>query len=228
MQRTGNALFISVSGVAGARAKALYEELRATLPPRFPGKRIGFLGCPFADESGHAFPLPLLWGAKERAEHATTRLLKCWTRLNEFNVRRLRPALVEYDIVVVKRFGLDSVLYATSCCDDPTHVDEVERMHHALVRMRIVEQGIAPPVYFIPMPSDDVTVLREMFAELVGVPADTLRNFAEHERRMLDRYFDPKLGQNRPHLLGSELSVRDTADKVADFVEFELRQRAAA
>lgn len=223
-------LFCSISGVAAARTKPVYEKLKQTLPAQLPADvRIAFLGCPFFIDGRRKFPLPLLWNAEEQGSHTTTRLLNCWKRLNEFGVTKLRPALLENDIVIVERFGLDAQLYATACCDSDADIDEAERVHHALVKMRVVEQGIKPPLYFIPSAdANDVSHLIEAFPALKAKGDDELTDFMAHESRALERYFDPKHGQKKPVLLPISMSVDEMCQRIIGTITAKLEERAAA
>ncbi len=223
------ALFYSVSGVAAARTKPLYEALKVRLPEHIPDKRVAMLGCPFFVNGRRKFPLPLLWNPEEQGQHPTTRLLNCWKRLNEWAVTTLRPALSENDIVLIERFGLDAQLYATACCDRTIDIDEAERVHHSLVRMRVVEQGISPPLYFIPTANvEDTENLLRTFPALKDMEPSVLKKFMAHEARALERYFDPKHGQKKPCLFPASMSINEMCEAVIDVVGQQLRERAAA
>lgn len=199
------------------------------MPLNFPGRRIIFLGNPFRVEGRRKFPFPLLWTPEERSWHPTTRVLNCWKRLNEFDVSKLRPALSEYEIVFTERFGLDAALYATACCDSDVAIDEAERVHRALVRMRIVEQGIDPPTYFIPSAnSEDTEGLMRAFPPLHETNPETLRRFMAHEARMLERYFDPQHGQKTPCLLPATMTIDEMVGRAIEVVGDHLQRRAAA
>jgi hypothetical protein len=222
-------LLISISGVAAARTKPLYEALNVRMPTAMPDSKIAFIGCPYYIKGRRKFPLPLLWGKEERDEHPTTRLLNAWKRLNQRSVTDVRASLATHDIVVVERFGLDALLYATACCDSPEAIDEAERVHHALVSMRVVAQGIRPPTYFIPAaPIDDIRPLAAVYPEVQEMDGIVVRNFLEHEARMLARYFDPKHGQNKPCLLPITMSIDDMCECVIDTVRGQVAQQDAA
>lgn len=226
-----SAIFCAVSGVAAARTRPLYKKLESVLPAQFPNQRIAFLGNPFVVPGRRKFPFPLEWEADEREQDATTRLLNCWKRLNQFSVAKLRPALSEYDIVITERFGLDAFLYAIACCDCSKQNDEAERMHHALVRMRVVEQNIPPPTYFIPQvdPKTIVGSLQQTFSGLRTWNPEDLVRFTKYEETALDRYFDPRKGQNPEHRLRATLSIEEMCEEIAHGIgTFVERRRAAA
>lgn len=227
--KKGTALFYSISGMAAARTKSVYSRLEELLPSAFPELKIAFLGCPFAMNGKRKFPLPLLWSAEERDMHPTTRLFSCWKRLNEFAVGTLRPALQKYDIVVVERLGLDAQLYSTARTDSAVAIDETERVHHALVKMRIVEQGISPPRYFIPIADErDAARLVESFPKLRGFDPRLLQSFMRHEKDALARYFDPSHGQRKPVYLPISMSVDEMVEEIITFIGKDVKKYFAA
>ena len=224
-----NALFFSVSGVAAAHTRPVYLALEKILPEMFPDKKIAFLGNPFYVKGRRSFPLPLLWTEAERSQHTTTRVLNCWKRLNQFGVEILRPALQESDIVITERLGLDAMLYATARCDSPDDIDEAERVHHSLVKMRIVEQGIKPPLYLIPSAGEDsIPYLRKVFPELKGISDMEIQAFTRHEERTLERYFHPSHGQNPPFKLPATSSTAELRDTAAAIIADKVKERFAA
>ncbi|RJQ34664.1 hypothetical protein C4556_02055 [Candidatus Parcubacteria bacterium] len=230
--RKGNAqpaLFCSISGLAAARTKPVYDRLKVILPQRFPGLQIAFLGCPFSVNGKRKYPIPLRWSPEERALEPTTRLLGCWARLNQKAVTEVRPALETKDVVIVERFGLDALLYATSRCDDATAIAETEVLHHEMVKARIVALRISPPRYFIPVADvRDVGNLTKAFPDLKGEDPRMLRRFMRHEHEVLKRYFEPKHGQREPDLMPLTMSVDDMCHHIADVVGREYRESLSA
>lgn len=215
--------------MAAARTKPLYEALKKTLPERFPNLKIAFVGCPFAPSGKRKYPLPLLWGPEERAMHPTSRLLKRWARMNEHADKVLASALAGNDIVVTLLFGYDAVRDSTSRCDDTRkEIDEAERIHHALVKIRIKEQGIKPPLYFIPTAdARDTHNLVQAFPTLRGTDPRMLEEFMRHEQSVSKRYFTEETGQ-RKYDLPLSLSIEEMCKKVIEVIEADLQQRKAA
>jgi len=218
-------MILSVAGIGPARTSDAYHFLKNNLQGRLPEHQLIFAGNPFA-----GWQHPLKWAAEESALDATSRLLKCWTTLNEFVVKKVTPALDKGAIVVTQRFGLDALLYATACFDRTEENAAAEKMHHALVQLRIVQQGIAPPQYFIPTARPE-TITREWLSSsssLRDVEPETLRAFIAHEDAQLKRYFDPRHGQKQPIWLEAGETDEQMCQAAIMFITREVGKKAVA
>jgi len=219
-------VYFSVSGIGTARASELFHKLKQTLPDRLPDRNVVFVDNPF-----RGWPHPLVWAEDERSLEPSSRLLKCWTALNEVVCKKVRPALDSRSLVVTNRFGLDALLYATAlegCADGNC---EAERVHHALVKLRIIEQKLPPPIYLIPRVENHVAIKEDWLRQspaLSSVEPAELCRYLDHEEATIARYFDPRLGQNRPVFLEASLKLDQLCEAAIDAVKSTLRQRAAA
>ncbi len=209
--RTGNALFFSVSGQRHTRRTELYDRLKYLLPAKFPGKKFEFLGNPFG-----RLPFPLAWNERECKQDATTRLLECWTKLNEFCCSELRPLLKTDSAILAHGFGIDALLYATACIGSETQNDEAFRLHDGLVKLRLKEQGIGAPTYFITRA--DVTTLDARIVhampKLSGIARKKRHHFIRYEEKVLEQYFRRITNQNEPHFINAESPLREMAEEI--------------
>jgi hypothetical protein len=205
----------------------LYEKLEVLLPSRFPNQKFIFLGNPFTPN----LPFPLLWKIQERSLHSTTRLINCWSKLNEFTVKKLRPALEASSVVVTDGFGLDALLYATACVDCPTEVSEAFRLHSEFVSARLAAQEIAAPHYFITC-ADVRTVdeyMRVKLPRLERVHSAVRRNFIAREERMIRDYFRDVKHQKPPNFVIASLAIEEMVEEVTRVIGTHLQalRRAA-
>lgn len=225
MTGTTTGLYFSVSGIGTARTSRLYHLLKDELKS---DDRFTFVGNPFA-----GWKHPLVWAEEVRNLDSTTRLLNCWATLNEHVCKNIRPALNDGKIVITHRFGLDAVLYATALRDRAHENYEAEHVHHALVRMRIIEQQVRPPVYLIPCMQDLKKIRRDWMQyspELKGVDEEALRNHVAYEKTVYERYFDPKKGQHPPHIFDAILSAEELLEMAISsiYAEIEKHEQAVA
>lgn len=203
--------FFTITGLRRTRRSLVRKKVEIELRTRFPEQEFAFLGDPF-----RGLPLPLLLSERDRSVHATTRLLWCWTRLNQFGVEQLRPALQAGKIVLTDGFGLDALIYATSCVDCEVENREAERLHHGLVQIRVKAQGITPPEYFI-MNADPETVdawMVEGLPDLKDVDRSVRIKFIEQQWATIVRYFQPEHGQNPPHYFKASAEVDEVAEEM--------------
>ena len=219
-------VYFSVSGIGTARTSELFHKLKQRLPDRMSGRPVVFVDNPF-----RGWPHPLVWAEDVRALEPSSRLLRCWTELNEVVCKKVRPALDAGSLVITNRFGLDALLYATALEGCESGNCEAERVHHALVKLRIIEQQLPPPIYLIPRVEDHAAVREDWLRQspaLSSVDPATLCRYLSHEEATISRYFDPKLGQNRPFFLEASLQLDKLCDEAIDRILGTLRQRAVA
>lgn len=181
-------LTLSVSGPRKAGRTELYRRLEEELPRLYPEHAFAFLGSPFG-----SLEHPHYWDARKRDLPASTRLLACWTQLDEFVQKHLRPALRKGLIAVTDGFGLDAVLHATASCDE-SECHEASQFHHLLVNARLQAHSVAPPVYLLAF--DDA----EAIAARIRRSLDDTKVLLAHETDGIYRYFDGT-GQKPPHFL---------------------------
>jgi hypothetical protein len=190
------------------------------LPERFPGQTFAFLGNPF-----RGLPFPLLLSERDREAHATTRLLWCWTRLNEFSVARLRPALAAGHVVLTDGFGLDALMYAAFNFDREAENREASVLHHGLVQARIKAQGISPPEYFI-MQADASLVdawMMEYMPELTDLDPSIRAKFIVQQQSTIEEYFRPENGQRDMLNLDASFSLEEVCEKMVAAIGKRLR-----
>ncbi len=174
----------------GSGRTRLFKRLESALPGIFRDHTFAFFEDPFG-----ALPHPLLWAHQERELEPTSRLIDCWKMLNEFNMKRLLPALRAHDVVVVDGYGLNGVLYATAVIGENREDDEAAiSMHHGLVRLRVLEQGISPPEYFITR-SDIDAMTDYLQREMPDLSVEKCHAFIRKEERIITDYFKPETGQ---------------------------------
>lgn len=213
------ALFVAISGIRGSGRTTLFKELESLLPARFGGDQtFAFFEDPFGQ-----LPHPLLWDAETAKLDPTTHLFKCWAVLNEFNVKRLRPALDTYDVVVVDGYGLNALLYATACiaCN---RVDDtsVAQMHHQIVHGRVISQGIQPPQYFVTQA--DPELMTEYLQRLKpALTKEQCLAFLKKEARIIEEYFDGTGQQGT--LLPPEHTIEEMTKIVASMIESHIEDR---
>lgn len=217
--------FWAISGPRGTRKTTARKKLERLLPERFPGYTFAFLGNPFTE-----LPFPLLLKERDRVAHATTRLLWCWTRLNQFSIDHLRPALDAGHVVLTDGFGLDALLFAASCVDCTVESLEAEKFHHQIVMARIKAQNIVPPEYFITQ-ADVETVdawMVEYQPELEQLDATARRAFIVRQQETIRRYFLPEYGQRTPHYLDASISVDDMVEGMVEVIGSRLLLKRAS
>lgn len=214
------AFFFSLSGQRGTGRTKVYQLLEDHLPERFPDVSIAFLGNPLPN-----LQLPLSWQLTEQELHATTRLMSCWTVLNEFCVKKLRPALAEYDVIITDGFGLDALLYATALCDHVAENDEAFRLHDGLVSARIRAQGLEAPEYIITQ-ADAGVVDRYMCDFKHGAfSVDPKKRWAfiQYEERTISQYFERIAHQKNPYFVDASLSIEDMGHTIIDFIARRIK-----
>jgi thymidylate kinase len=215
--------FFAVSGLRSTGRTTVYNHLKQSLPEIFPGREFAFLGNPFG-----RLHFPLTRPKSERQLDATTRLLRCWARLNEFCCKQLKPALEAGQVVVTDGFGLDGLLYSTACASEAETEDAV-RLHHQLVRGRILPLSIQPPQYFIVRADHDkVDMWMACNPEVNKLDSVARQRFIVHQERMIEAYFNPATGQKATTLDTTELSREALAQVVAREIERTLKQPQAA
>lgn len=216
-----NCSFFAISGMRGSGRTRLFRRLEFALSDRFRDHTFAFFEDPFG-----ALQHPLLWARQESERDPTTRLFDCWSRLNEFN-RRLRPALESHDVVVVDGYGLNAVLYATAYTGDNFEDDAAAiRMHHLLVKARILEQGISPPEYFITR--GDIGVMTRYLQQTVpGLSVGQCHAFIQKEERIMADYFRPETKQVGT-IFEPELSPDDVFKAVINRIDTRLAEKRLA
>jgi hypothetical protein len=205
------ALFISVSGMRGTGRSNVFKGLQRRLPELLPDKRIAFYPGPFAN-----LEHPLIWAGKLRQEDPVTRLIRLWADLNEFNVGTLGPALKGNDIVITEGYGLNAVLFATACVDCDEADAEVARVHHDLVKSRILAKDISPPLYIITK-ADVPTVSRYLQGVTPGLDELRRQAFIKKEAKIIENYFRPGTGQTCVSL-DARLTHEEMTDAALQFV----------
>ncbi len=223
--RNGNALCLSVSGQRYTNRTELYERLKIVLPDRIPGQTFEFLGNPF-----NRLPFPLVESAEDREDSPATRLMGCWTKLNRFCDKKLRPLLTSDSVIITHGFGLDALLYATACASCDTENDEAIRLHNGLVNLRLHEQGIEPPEYFITRANKRTLDARmlEAIPELERLSQAARFRFIAYEENAIEQYFKRVKNQKKPHFIDADEPVEDMIEQVVSVIDKRLRQRTAA
>jgi len=219
-------VYFSVSGIGTARTSELFHKLKLRLPDRIGDRAVVFVDNPFK-----GWPHPLVWAEDEKSLEPSSRLLKCWTALNEAVCKRVRPALEDGSLVITNRFGLDALLFATALEECEGGNCEAERVHHALVKLRIIEQKLPPPIYLIPRVGDRTAIREEWLSQspaLNSVDPETLCRYLDHEEATIARYFEPRFGQNKPFFLEASLRLDQLCDVAVERITTTLRQRAVA
>ena len=222
---TKRALFLSISGQRYTHRTQLYNRLKKFLPDRFPGKNFEFIGSPF-----NRLPFPLVESTEDREDSAATRLMGCWTKLNRFCDKRLRPLLHSEAVIITHGFGLDALLYATACAKCQDENDEAIRLHNGLVHLRLHEQGVEPPEYFITRANVRTLDARMMKAmpELAAMAQSARIKFIRYEESAIREYFERIKNQKDPHFIDADDSVQEMVRQVVEVIEKRLRHRAAA
>src|SRR3989344_4664501 len=213
---TGHALCFSVSGQRLTLRTKLYAQLKTLLPEHFPGLRFEFLGNPF-----NRLPFPLLESPEDN-EPATTKLFDCWTKLDRFCHRRLRPLLLTNSVIITHGFGLDALLYATACVGCDAENDEAVRLHKGLVRLRLLEQDVEPPEYFITRANVRTLDARmlEAMPELGNMSQAARLRFIRYEETVIEKYFEPANKQKKPHFIEADQSVEDMVQQVVSIIDW--------
>ncbi len=211
--------FFAVSGMRGSGRTRLFNELKSVLPRKFGDHKFAF----FEDPLG-GLPHPLLWASEERRLHPTSRLFKCWAPLNEFNVRQLKPAMADHDFVFVDGYGLNAVLHATAYVGDNLEDDEASaQMHHLIVNVRVIGQGINPPPYFVTM-GDRSTLIDYLTKTVSGITPAQCEAFIDKEERIIKKYFEPDTGQTG-HFFAPNTSTSDMRDFIVRQVEERINEQ---
>jgi len=190
-------VLFSFSGHRGSGKTTIFQEVERLAQERHPGQPLAFLGN-VLDSVSH----PLLWSDDERTLHATTRLLRRWSDLNEACFK-VRAHLDRGNDVVVDEFGLDVYLDAIACktCREQKH-EAFQLHHHHLVPARIITQGIRPPIYFIPRTWQE--------------SGEEVAQFHLATEREIERYFD-NTGQNPPIYLEGK-TVTECAEEALEHI----------
>ena len=201
----------------------LYKQCKSHLPKRFPELTFAFLGSPLGE-----LPFPLLSGTNQR-RHPTTILLECWAKLNEFSIRRLRPALAREEVPVIDTFGLDALLHATACSEcSPAEEQETVLLHHQLVQGRLLVQNIFPPHYFIVKAGIETAETR-MLQSTPGTKNLTehaRRTFIAHENRIIGDYFRPGNGQQGQFLDTDTHNQDELFELIVRRLQYDLQSKA--
>lgn len=223
--RNGNAaLCFSVSGQRHTNRTQLYDKLRSALPEHFPKQRFEFIGNPF---SHLPFPLIESLGGREDMDSAPTRLLECWTKLNRFCDKKLRPLLHTNAIILTHGFGIDALLYATACAECEDENDEAFRLHDGLVKLRLKEQDIEAPEYFITR-ANVRTLDKRMttkMPELEKLGLSARLRFIRYEEEMIRQYFLRIKNQKDKHFIDADDTVEEMVGQVVAVIEKRLRHR---
>lgn len=195
------AFFGAVSGMRGTGRTKLFKQLKSVLPDHFRDQTFAFFEDPFGE-----LPHPLLWAREEHALDPVSRLFDCWKHLNEFNMKQLRPALANFDVVLVDGYGLNALLYATACAGDNEEADDdAMEMHHHIVAGRVIKQGISPPEYLITRADCD-TMTKYLKETVSDLSIEQCHAFIRKEEAIIDQYFRPGTGQTG-HMLDASLTV---------------------
>lgn len=230
----GNPLSYSISGGLGlGQSPAVFNEMQELLPKMLGRheKRLAVLGSPYA---GAGFSFPLTLTEKENGYDVTSRILRCWVRLNEFNCKKLIPAVKEGKIVFMLRYGLDAVIYTGAACGCPELLADIEVAHHALVHARVVDKKIPPPRYIVPwlQPSMiDKVVTDERIARtkaLRGSKTDEVRTFIGSEQELISRYCSKENGQRTPWKLNGAHDASQMAEQAVHLIVEDVERRLAA
>lgn len=192
-------LFLCVTGLRGTHRTTVFNGLKARLEEAYPDLRIASFEDPFTE-----LPHPIVWADKERRFHPVSRLFLAWAPMHERN-REIKAALAQEpehrpDIMIIDGYGANTVLYATACiCGCVEADEEVLRMHHEIIRARIIEQGIFPPLYIITRadPEELVRYIRQTLGDHLpdSITDADIRAFILKEEAMLDQYFREGSGQ---------------------------------
>ncbi len=135
---------------------------------------------------------PLLFSEEEWDLQPTTRLFEDWALLNEC-AYQIREAQKRRAICVSLGFGLDVILHAATKrgfeIDDPD-VAEVIKVHGDLVQMRLYQQHLRPPFYFVTESTPEAISDRmiQFAPQLTGISPSVRRRFAKYEMSLADRY----------------------------------------
>lgn len=206
----------------GSGRTRVFNNCKERFAERFPRVRALFLNDPFKE-----LPHPLLWAAGERDLHPVSRLFKCWSPLNDFNLKYLRPALEEYDLVATDGYGLNAVLYSTACdeCEDTD--DEVISMHHSIVAARVREQGIEPPEYLVTYAGPHILIpyLKKNVSD--DLTDEACLAFIKKEEKIIRDYFDLGSGQKTPILLDASMTTDAMTEMALSIMESRLAERRA-
>lgn len=217
-----NALFLAISGMRGSGRTRLFKQLKSVLPGFFGDQTFAFFEDPFG-----GLPHPLLWAEEERERGPVSRLFQLWGILDDFNVKKLRPALSSHNIVIVDGYGLNALLYATAYVDGNLEDDEsASLMHHQIVKGRVIGQSIPPPEYFITVAECESQV-KYLKHTVPRIGEDQCREFIRKEERMIRDYFRPETGQYG-ELLGATLSIEEMMSKVVLSISQHLNQKRQA
>lgn len=182
----------AISGLSRAGRTGVYKGLESLLPDWFPDQTFGFLGNPF----GTSKMCPFLLDEREKKQDTFTRLLKRWAKLNDFAVKELVPVLKEGHLAVSDGFGLDALLFTAGTLKEQADIEQATRIHHGLVKIRLKEQGIKPPHYFI-LKTTQERAMNKMRADprLGHVQDVELRRFIRQQEKVINDYFLPNTGQ---------------------------------
>ena len=216
---------LSFSGMGPGLTPKVYRATTEKLEKKFPGT-FEFLGSPFA---GAGFSFPLVLTEEENCLDTTSRLILCWYRMNEFNCKKLLPALARGKIIVVNRYGLDAFIYSRSMCVEKDVCDEIEAAHHALVRLRVLAKKIPPPRYIVPWvgPKTIGLITPEWIKgikALKGVDAEGLRSYIQREQEVIEAYCDPEKGQKRPWKINAGLTVEEMGDAAVEMISHRIER----
>ncbi len=216
------ALLFSVSGQRLTNKTELYHRLKEELSRRFPEIPFMFPGNPF-----DRLPFPLTWERDRGADAPTTRLLECWTRLDRFCSRNLCSLLRTKSVIFVHGFGLDALLHATACVDCETANDEAFRLHNGLVRLRLQEQNIEAPEYFITradVRTLDARIVKR-YPALTDMPQAARTRFIRYEEGTINTYFRRIKHQKEPHFIDAGETVENMVEQVVAVVMRRLQER---
>lgn len=216
-------LFLAISGMRGTGRTTLFKQLKRVLPDLYRNQTFAFFEDPFSGLSH-----PLLWADEERERGPVSRLFQLWGILDEFNVKKLRPALKAHDVVIVDGYGLNALLYATAYVDGSQEDDEsTDLMHHQIVKGRVIGQRIPPPKYFITV-AECESHMKYLQATVPGLNTQECREFIRKEDRIIREYFRPETGQCGD-LLDASLSFEEMVNRVISSIDQNLyRKRQVA
>jgi len=141
----------------------------------------------------------------------------------------LRPALEDpnVDVIITDGLGVDALLYSVACQACEIANDEAFRLHSGLVGVRLAEQGIAAPEYFITRADiETVDAALQQIPGMSTVDTPARHAFIHYEETMLTAYFGGRVKhQQAPNNIDAAMSLDEMADQVINVITTRVNQR---
>ena len=205
---------VSASGLVTGTKRAFTRQFRRLLLDRYPNL-FHFVGNPLRD-----IPHPLM-RVQRTLENPAAEHALLWDKLHEI-LDEVREAEQAGKPSFAQAFGLDAHTRVIALCNDTNVKRMLRERQNENVRHRIVDRGIAAPLYVLLRPPEETgVVINDMLCahpELVLFPRDVLQAFADRQLAAIEEYFEHIGGQHEPVWIENRGNIAAMACHAADVV----------